>query len=154
MFNRFFGRYHPYIPFLDPTLAPEDYYIRSPLLFWAIIYVSSRRSATEPGLEVRLIPSLKRLLWECISNPPHTWELVQAIILVCMWPFPTSSLTTDNTMILITTAQTIAMRLGIHRPDAIRDFSRTNIRLSQRETTESLKTWAACFIAMQGYGIS
>ncbi|QKX60413.1 uncharacterized protein TRUGW13939_07558 [Talaromyces rugulosus] len=148
-FHLFFGRYHPYIPFLNPKLSPEDYYSRSPLLFWVIIYVSSRRSPNDPGLEVRLIPSVKRLLWECISNPPHTWELVQAIVLVCMWPFPTSSLSTDNTVILVTTAQTMAMRLGLHRPDAIRDFSRTNRRLSQEETTESLKTWAACFIAIQ-----
>ncbi|CRG86970.1 Putative transcription factor SEF1 [Talaromyces islandicus] len=148
-FRLFFERYHPYIPFLDPYLSSEDYYSKSPLLFWVIVYVSSRRGASEPGIEVRLTCSVKKLLWECISNPPHPWELVQAIILVCMWPFPTSSLSTDNTVVLVTTAQTMALRLGLHRPDVIRDFSRTDRRLSQGETTESLKTWAACFIAIQ-----
>ncbi|KAH8691623.1 hypothetical protein BGW36DRAFT_304893 [Talaromyces proteolyticus] len=153
-FHLFFEKYFPHLPFLDPFVSPDEYYLRSPLLFWMIVYVSSRRVPDEPGLGVSLIPPVKKLLWESISSPPHSWELVQSIILVCMWPFPTSSLSTDNSIVLVTTAQTIAMRLGLHRPDAIQDFSRTNRRLSKSEVSEALRTWSACFIAAQSLAVT
>ena len=34
LFQRFFTFHHPFLPFLNPDRKPEDYYARSPLLFW------------------------------------------------------------------------------------------------------------------------
>ncbi|OOF93606.1 hypothetical protein ASPCADRAFT_132614 [Aspergillus carbonarius ITEM 5010] len=149
LFTIFFQRYHPYAPLLDPASSPDQYYARSPLLFWAIILVASRRWTEEPGLFVSLTAPVKRLLWDTIANPPHTWHVVQSILLVCLWPFPTSSLSSDITSILVSTAQTIAVRMGLHRPEAIQDFSRTKRRLNVEETAEVARTWATCYITAQ-----
>ncbi|KAL5365339.1 hypothetical protein BJX96DRAFT_181543 [Aspergillus floccosus] len=148
-FNIFFQKYHPHAPILDPAISPDEYFSRSSLLFWAILLISSRRYSDEPGLLVSLTAPVKKLLWDTIANPPHTWHLVQAIVLLCLWPFPTSSLSTDNTAVLVATAQTIAIRLGLHRPEAIQDFSRTRRRLTPDEIAEAARTWTACHIAAQ-----
>ncbi|PWY90354.1 hypothetical protein BO94DRAFT_555533 [Aspergillus sclerotioniger CBS 115572] len=145
----FFQRYHPYVPLLDPAITADQYYARSALLFWVIILVASRRYTDEPGLFVTLTAPVKRLLWDTIANPPHTWHVVQSILLVCLWPFPTSSLSSDITSILVSTAQTIAVRMGLHRPEAIQDFSRTKRRLNVDEMAEVARTWATCYITAQ-----
>lgn len=119
------------------------------MLFWSIILLASRRYTEEPGLFVSLTAPVKKLLWDTIANPPHTWHVVQAIILVCLWPFPTSSLSSDITSILLSTAQTISLRIGLHRPEAIQDFSRTKKRLMPDEMAEVTRTWATCYITAQ-----
>lgn len=147
----FFHHYNPYAPLLDPAVSPDEYYERSPLLFWVIVLVASRRFSEEPGLLVSLTGPVKKILWDAIANPPHTWHIVQAILLACLWPFPTSSLSSDITPILLSTAHTVAVRLGLHRPEAIQDFSRTKRRLSPDEIKETARTWATCYIAAQTY---
>ncbi|CAK42661.1 hypothetical protein M747DRAFT_313759 [Aspergillus niger ATCC 13496] len=149
LFNIFFTHYHPYVPLLDPTISPDQYYARSAVLFWSIILLASRRYTEEPGLFVSLTAPVKKLIWDTIANPPHTWHVVQAIILVCLWPFPTSSLSSDITSILLSTAQTISLRIGLHRPEAIQDFSRTKRRLMPDEMAEVARTWATCYITAQ-----
>ncbi|KKK20508.1 hypothetical protein ARAM_001107 [Aspergillus rambellii] len=149
LFQIFFQYYHPYIPLLDPGVSPDSYYAASPLLFWTVTLVSSRRYADEPGLFVNLTAPVKKMLWDTISNPPQTWHAVQSILLVCLWPFPTSSLSSDITSILLSAAQTIAVRLGLHRPEAIQEFSRTKKRLSPTEIAEAARIWATCYIASQ-----
>ncbi|KAL4894254.1 hypothetical protein BDV59DRAFT_176132 [Aspergillus ambiguus] len=148
-FHIFFEKYHPHAPILDSAIPPDEYFSRSPLLFWVIILISSRRHPDEPGLFVSLTAPVKKLLWDTIANPPHTWYLIQSILLLCLWPLPTSSLSTDNTSVLVATSQTIAIRLGLHRPEAIQDFSRTRRRLSPGEVAEAARTWATCYIAAQ-----
>ncbi|KAJ9348533.1 hypothetical protein DTO280E4_9304 [Paecilomyces variotii] len=149
LFQIFFHHYNPYAPLLDPAVSPDEYYARSPLLFWVIVLVASRRFSEEPGLLVSLTGPVKKILWDAIANPPHTWHIVQAILLACLWPFPTSSLSSDITPILLSAAHTVAVRLGLHRPEAIQDFSRTKRRLSPDEIKETARTWATCYIAAQ-----
>lgn len=148
---RFFRNYHLFVPLLDPSVAPDDYFRLCPLLFWVIIFIASRQYADEPSLLTALAGPVKGLMWEAIANPPHTWYIVQALSLSCMWPFPTSSLSTDTTPVLVNIAQTIAMQLGLHQPEAIQDFSRTKRRLSAAETSEVVRTWSVCYIASQRY---
>ena len=147
--RRFFRKYHPFVPVLDPSVTPNGCYNRCPLLFWVVIYTASRRYSEVPGLPTAMISSLKSLLWETVANPPHNWYIVQSIALLCMWPFPTSSLSTDTTPMLISIAQTIAMQLGLHQPDAIQDFSRIKRTLNKAEISEVVRTWSVCYIASQ-----
>lgn len=119
------------------------------LLFGAIIYVASRQYTDDPSLSITLVPMVKRLLWETMVNPPRTWYPVQVILLICMWPFPTSSLSTDTASMLINIAQAMAMQLGLDQPGPIQDFSRTKRKLSSLELLEALKIWFVCYIASQ-----
>lgn len=92
---------------------------------------------------------VRKLLWKTISNPPHSCYIAQAILLLCMWPFPASSMWADATSILVTVVETMAMRLGLHRPELMQDFSRTKRRLSPTEISEAVKTWSVCYIVGQ-----
>jgi hypothetical protein len=147
--SRFFKIYHPYAPLLDPSISPDNYFSKSPLLFWIIIYTSSRRYQEQPSLLKALTLPVTTLVWKTFSSPPHTWYIVQAASLLCMWPFPTSSLSTDTTPMLVSIMQTIAMHIGLHEPDSIQDFSRTKRKLSSLELSEVAKTWSLCYIASQ-----
>lgn len=146
---RFFANYHPFLPLLDSGTSPDEYFNRCPLLFWVIIYTSSRQYPDEPSLAAALNAPVKKFLWDTISNPPHTWHVVQAISILCMWPFPTSSLSTDTTPMLVNIAQAITMQLGLHQPESIQDFSRTKRKLTTSEISEVARTWSVCYIASQ-----
>ncbi|KAJ5240260.1 hypothetical protein N7468_004879 [Penicillium chermesinum] len=146
---RYFTNYHPFTLLLDPSVSPDTYFDRSKLLFWVIIYIASRRFSDDPTLFTALTTPLKALLWQSISNPPHNWYLVQSVSLFCLWPPPTLSLSEDTTPVLVNIAQTMAMELGLHRPESIQDFSRTKRKLTPDEITEVVRTWSVCYIASQ-----
>jgi hypothetical protein len=134
---------------LDPLLNPDDYYDTSPLLFWAIISVAARRYDSEPTLISSLAPPFMKMLWTQISILPHKACLVKAILLICTWPFPTSSMWTDPSFTLLSIAKAAAMQLGLHRPEVAQDFNRQKTQLSIKDIQESTKTWAGCYIAAQ-----
>ncbi|KAG5218280.1 C6 transcription factor (Leu3) [Trichophyton interdigitale] len=50
LFTRFFTYYHPFLPLLETQKTPEEYYDTSPLLFWTILAVASRRYQTDSSL--------------------------------------------------------------------------------------------------------
>jgi hypothetical protein len=137
--------------FLNPSLTPDIYYMRSPLLFWAIISISCRRHEDSPSLLSGLSSHMMGLVWKTVSAFPCSLYTVQALVLICTWPFPTSSLWTDPSFILISIAKSTALQLGIHRPEMVEDFSRTKGRYNTEEIQEAVKTWAACFIAGQWF---
>ncbi|MCJ1390034.1 hypothetical protein MMC18_002892 [Xylographa bjoerkii] len=150
MFQMFFEQYHPYLDILDPSLSADSYYSLSPVLFWAIISVAARRYEDEPALMASLSTPVTTLIWRNIPSLPHSIGLIQAILLVCNWPFPTSVLSMDPSFILISHARSAAMQMGVHRPENMQDYLRTKRRLSAREITEAVKIWCAIYITAQG----
>jgi hypothetical protein len=146
---RFFDDYHPFVHILHPLLSPDIYYQRSSLLFWAIISVACRRYEAAPSLLSSLSTGVMKLVWEMVSIFPYSHYTVQALVLICTWPFPTSSMWTDPSLTLISIAKTISLQLGLHRPEIMQDYSRTRGRLTPGGVQEAVKTWAACFIAGQ-----
>ena len=135
---------------LDPSLSPDNYYSLSPVLFWAIISVAARRYEDEPGLMASLSTPVSTLVWSSIPMLPNSIGLIQAILLLCNWPFPTSVFSTDPSFILISCAKSAAMQMGVHRPENVQDYSRIKRRLSPKEVTEAVKAWSAIYITSQG----
>lgn len=145
----YFETYHPFLQILDPQLSPDEHYARSPLLFWSIISLASRRFEEEPTLFSALSQSVPSMVWSSVAVYPHTRYMIQAIILLCMWPFPAPSVWTDPTLILISIAKNAAMQIGLHNPDIIKDFPRFQRQPSENETREAATIWSACYIAAQ-----
>ena len=141
--------YHPFLEILDPSLSPDSYYMRSPVLFWAIISVAARRCEDEPTLMASLSSPVTCLIWSNISNLPHSMGLIQAILLLCNWPFPTSVFSMDPSFMLISSARSAAVQMGVHRPEDMQDYLRTKRRLSRQEITEAVKVWSAIYIIAQ-----
>lgn len=120
--SRFFNHYHPFLPFLDSSCSPDSYFKTSVTLFWSIIVVASRRYREDITLLTALAEWVTRLLWTSISTPPYAISTVQSIIVLCIWPLPTTSTWKDPSLTPSSTATSTAMQIGLHRPLHAQDF--------------------------------
>lgn len=124
-------------------------YERSPLLFWTIVFIAARQDQEDPALLAVLTPCVKKLLWSVIAAPPHSLLSLQAMSLLCMWPFPTSSMSTDTSFLLAGIMRTAALHIGLHKPELLQDYSRVECQLGPSELREAVKVWAGCYIAAE-----
>lgn len=147
--DRYFVFYHPFLPFLDREQSPDDYYNTSPLLFWTIISVGARRYQTDTHLLNSLAGPVSRLVWSTLADIPQSYHVVKALCLLCTWPFPTSSTSTDPTFMLCGMMMQVAMQLGLHRPSHTQDFSKFRVELMEEELRDKVRTWAVCNIVAQ-----
>ena len=158
LFNEFFAFYHPFLPFLNPQQPPEQYHSQHPLLFWSIISVAARRYTppNAPGLIQNLSAPLNRFLWTTIGEVPSNYYVVKAMCLLCAWPLPTSTTTSDPTHILCGVMMKTATGIGLHRPNHIQDFSRVSVELNREQLADRVTAWAVCNLVAQnvatGYG--
>ncbi|KAH8703837.1 putative C6 transcription factor [Talaromyces proteolyticus] len=156
LFDQYFKFYHPFLPLLDPTKGPEEYFSCSEILAWTIICVSSRRCPYESGLLVSLSGPFSRLLWASISSVPQNYHVVQALCLLCTWPLPTTSQKSDQTFMLSGLMMNLAMQLGLHRPVQPEEFTTFRMEVRGEELKDRLQTWFLCNIVAQnvatGYG--
>ncbi|OAG41792.1 hypothetical protein AYO21_04027 [Fonsecaea monophora] len=149
LFQRFFTFHHPFLPFLNPDRTPEEYYARSPLLFWTIISVGARHYTPEPDLYGSLTGPVMRLVWSFIADVPQNYHIVKALILLCAWPLPTSSTSTDPTFMLCGMMMQIALQIGLHRPTHAQDFSKFRVELREVELQDRVVVWSVCNIVAQ-----
>ncbi|KAJ5997007.1 hypothetical protein N7499_006677 [Penicillium canescens] len=156
LFNLFFTYYHPFLPFLDQKQSPDEYYNSSSLLFWTIISVGARRYQGDSNLLNSLAGPVTRLVWSTLADIPQNYHVVKALSLLCSWPFPVSSTSTDPTFMLCGMMVQVAMQLGLHRPSHTQDFSKFRVELIEEELRDKVRTWAICNIVAQrvstGYG--
>jgi hypothetical protein len=152
LFNEFWCCYHPYLPFLSPSQSPDQYYQQHPLLFWVIIAVASRRYTADPGLLNSVSGPLTRLLWTTVGEVPNNHYVVKALCLLCTWPLPTSTTSTDPTHILCGVMMKTATGIGLHRPNHTQDFSRVSVDLNREQLHDRVTTWAVCNIVAQSIG--
>ncbi len=147
--SRYFRHYHPYLPFLSPDLSPHDCYEQSELLFWSIISVASRHLENQPTLLTSLARAVTDLLWRTLRSIPYSLQVVQSLILLCTWPFPTSSSTADPTYMLVGIMVQTGTQMGLHRARNAQDFNKVPLKLEGSEYDEWIRTWQACGIVAQ-----
>lgn len=156
LFHEYFAYYHQFLPFLNPQQEPEQYFVQSPLLYWAIISVAARRTKVIDNLLSSLAGPISRLLWITVGGVPSSHHAVKALCLLCTWPLPTSTTTSDATHILGGVMMKCATCIGLHRPRHTQDFTRTRVDYSADELHDRIVTWAVCNIVAQtlgtGYG--
>lgn len=149
----YFSCYHPFLPILESTQTPDEYHASSKLLFWVIISVAARRYNTRPTLLGELGPQLTKLLWEQIAEVPQTYLIVKALCVLCTWPLPISSTSSDPTFMLSGLNMHIAMQIGLHRPSHVQDFQKFKADLMEEELRDRVRTWASCNAVAQRYQI-
>ncbi|PVH87119.1 hypothetical protein DL98DRAFT_267593 [Cadophora sp. DSE1049] len=152
LFNDFWMCYHPYLPFLNLHQSPDQYHQQHPLLFWAIVAVAARRYTADPGLLTSVSGPLSRLLWQTVGEVPNNHYVVKALCLICTWPLPTSTTSTDPTHILCGVMMKTATGIGLHRPNHTQDFSRVSVDLNREQLHDRVTTWAVCNIVAQSVG--
>ncbi len=152
LFAEYFAFYHPFLPFLNPSQSPDQYFSQSPLLFWTIVSVAARRTRVAENLVTSLAGPLSHLLWTTIGSVPGSHYVVKALCLLCTWPLPTSTTSTDPTHILSGVMMKAATGIGLHRPSHAQDFSRVSVELNKDELHDRVTTWAVCNIVSQSIG--
>ncbi|KAF5518549.1 Regulatory protein LEU3 [Colletotrichum aenigma] len=128
---------------------PHEYYELSGLLFWVIISIGARRLKSQPTLLPKLARNVIDLLWRTVRTAPYSVHVVQAIALICTWPFPTSSSTSDPTFMLTGLMIQMGVQMGLNRPVDAQDFSKAPLELTEKELAEWTRTWEACMIVSQ-----
>ena len=149
MLRSFFAFYHPFLPILEPSKPPEHYFKTSQLLFWTVLVIGARRSPSDPTLFLRLTPEISKLVWSTLADVPQNYHVVKALCLLCTWPLPISSTSTDATFMLSGVMTHVAMQIGLHRPSHAQDFTKFHVQLREEELKDRVKTWATCNIVAQ-----
>ena len=148
----YFTFYHPFLLILDPEKSPEYYYETSQLRFWIIISVAARR--LNPSLLRDLAGPVSELLWKILAEVPQNYIIVKALCILCTWPLPIDSSSSDPTFMLSGLMMQIAMQIGLHRPSHTQDFTKFKVELMDVELRDRVRTWAACNATAQRYILS
>ncbi|KAJ9607530.1 Regulatory protein leu3 [Cladophialophora chaetospira] len=143
LFRIYFTRCHPYLPF-SMSRSIEDIYEKSLALFWVICATASPDTA-RPQFE----GPIRGLIADALDpSKGSNVEMVQAILILCMWPFPFTNQKTDASFIYSGIATQISLSIGLHRPASDADFGDET---RERYVAEEIRrtTWLACFIVAQ-----
>lgn len=89
---------------------------------------------------------MMELLWTTIRSIPYSLQVIQSLVIICAWPFPTSSSTTDPTYTLAGTMLHLAFQMGLHCASSAEDFTKGRLNLSADQRREWVATWQACNI--------
>jgi hypothetical protein len=135
-------------------MSPDEYYETCPFLFWVVIAVGSRRYNEDMSVLSGLTVSVPKLLWERIADHPLPYTVVQALLIFCMWPFPSTHMWSDASVTFSNIALNAAFHMGLHRPDHAGEFTRyprssKPFYLNSRDPLERRKTWACVNIVSQ-----
>ncbi|USP74362.1 methylisocitrate lyase [Curvularia clavata] len=149
LYHIFTTVYHPFLPLINTTKSPHEHFESSELLFWTIISVASRREVSQPTLLPKLARTVTDLTWRTLRSIPHNLSTVQALALLCTWPFPTSSSTQDPTFMFVGLMLQIATQMGLHRARDVQDFTKRPTTLDASEYAEWVHTWASCNLVAQ-----
>ncbi|GJC80706.1 putative transcription factor SEF1 [Colletotrichum liriopes] len=112
-FDHYLEHFHPYFPIVR-SQDPDRLYKQSPILFWTLIAVSSRRYTRDAGLFPFLVENLPREVWAAVSTPPISMSTVNALLVLCTWPLPTIRFLNDPSSSYVAIAQNAALLLGLH----------------------------------------
>ena len=145
LFQLFFTQCHPYLPFSMAT-DPELIYAKSQLLFWAICAVAPAPPPS-PGLQ----PQIQAMLGQVVVSPPRSVEAVQALLILCMWPFPFYSTLGDPSFLYSGIATQIGLQIGLHKPGLAQEFSSRQQVLEVSDEVRT-STWMACYVVGQMQG--
>jgi hypothetical protein len=114
-----------------------------------VVAVASRRYVDDLTLFTSICASVPKLLWINIQRVPQNHHFVKALCLACYWPFPISSTSSDPTFMISGIMKHLALQCGLKRPGFARDFSKTNVDMTQEEFEDRTRTWIVCNIVAQ-----
>ena len=118
------------------------------LLFWVICAVASSWK-----LQSQLAPMIKSMIAETIHTASHSVDTIQALLIMCCWPFRTIRLSDDPSPFYCSIATQMALQLGLHRPNQpywpLRHGSLSGPSTVMADAEVRLTTWLACYVVNQ-----
>lgn len=143
----FINDYLVFMPIMESKCA-ANLYSQSPMLFWTVMMIASQSEPTS-DLYVSLVDPIKRLMTEvCWLQTPRSSHIVQALILLSMWPLPNEKMLDDPSQRFITLANCLGLQLGMHRGKFIYEFSRTQ-KLMPNAVKWRTRAWVGIYICRE-----
>lgn len=130
------------MPIVNTSISIECIIESSPILFWTIIVVSSRQSPHHQDIYKDLAEPYKALLSTIIIGPIESLQTIQAILLLCLWPFPVKHHYNEPSLNYCSLAISAALQMGLHRPSHSTEYKATD---KTESWLDSMITWMACF---------
>ncbi|KAK9326104.1 hypothetical protein V1517DRAFT_312729 [Lipomyces orientalis] len=146
--DEYYRYYHPRFQFLPPKERVLQECGSCRLLFWAVVTVSSRSVQGCTEFRKSLIWPIRRLAMESVIRETPSLSLVQAYLLLCVWPMPFGAVTDDPSWTYCGIATHKAHLLGLHRPDHLNEFVQ-GAAFDHELLVSMRNTWLACFIVNQ-----
>lgn len=113
-FRLFFRDYHPLLPILDPTNTPNALYGKSPVLFWVVVSIGSRKHSVLPNLVSALSSRVSSMVSSSLYSRTKPLESIKAALLLLEWPFPATSYNCEPAFIMSGAIIHTAMQNGLH----------------------------------------
>ena len=147
--ERFITKHLPFFPIFESKSATELYH-KSQLLFWSVM-LTSALSEPEPTLYMSLALLIKQLAIEtCWIHTPRSTHVIQALIILSLWPLPNEKILDDCSYRFIGLAKKLSLQLGLHRGgEFIQEFSRTQVSLGPDAEYWRTRSWLAVFFCEQ-----
>ncbi|PYH94483.1 hypothetical protein BO71DRAFT_440989 [Aspergillus ellipticus CBS 707.79] len=148
-FSLFFKHYFPTLPILDRRDdSPNWYYNYSPLLFWTVVSIGSRKYSQDPTMLETLGPRVASLAMQSIAKAHNYIALIQSLLLLCTWPFPMDTMVSDPCPSWAGLAMQLAVQHGLHFFERKQDFT---TKIAQSPTRDGFRAllWSYCKIVCQ-----
>ncbi|ODV82186.1 uncharacterized protein CANTADRAFT_44324 [Suhomyces tanzawaensis NRRL Y-17324] len=147
--DRFINKFLKFLPIINSKSATQLYH-KSQLLFWAVISTAAI-SEPEPTLYMSLASLIKQLAIEtCWIRTPRSTHVIQALIILSIWPLPNEKVLDDCSYRFIGLAKNLSLQLGLHRGgEFIQEFSRTQVSLGPDAEKWRTRSWLAVFFCEQ-----
>ncbi|KAG4416382.1 hypothetical protein IFR04_010491 [Cadophora malorum] len=136
LFDHFEQNYYHTLPILDTDFTIAELHKLSQVLFWAIIIISSRWHPSLSHLYPSLVTGYRDILSKTLLEPMNTIESIQAILMLCVWPFDFWRKIEDPSWSYCGFATNAATKLRIHE--------NCTHGLSAKSNRIRKKTWLAC----------
>lgn len=146
---RFYARFHSHFPILPEQHIFLSRYNFNKLLLWTVLAIASRESSQHATLYSNLVDPVRRLAGDVYASQSRSFETVQALLLLCVWPFPFQQTINDPSPMYIALASQIAYQLGLHRPSFRADYTENNLPQADPGELARKKVWFGCCIVNQ-----
>lgn len=124
-FALFYRHYAPWLPgVFDQTITPNEHFQNSPLLFWTIVCTGSRRYKKDPTIFDRITKRFTEHLLSHVCVMQNPSAAVQALVLLCTWPLPVTTMFKDPSPGWAGMTISLAIQSGLHAICKEEDFAR------------------------------
>ncbi|UNI24644.1 hypothetical protein JDV02_010377 [Purpureocillium takamizusanense] len=144
----YFETCHPNFPILSDHAVFMETCDQSEFLLWTVIAVGSAELSDYSTIRALLEPHIRDMATQVYGVLDYPLQTVQALILLCWWPYSFCSHREDPSWLYCGQAVHLALLYGLHRPHKHSNFV-YNTTLDEEGILTYQRAWVACFIVNQ-----
>ncbi|PYI11230.1 hypothetical protein BO78DRAFT_130118 [Aspergillus sclerotiicarbonarius CBS 121057] len=146
LIKEFYANLHPLFPILPSLPDFIKTYDANKLLLWTVIAIASKESSEFSHIYVTLVDPVRRLAGDLYNTQSRHFETIQALLLLCIWPFPFQQTAHDPSPMYCGLATQLSYQLGLHRPNLHMHWEYGATASDARINLQRRKAWTGCFV--------